>query len=88
MTFLAFKNARVVRSRWLEEGGRRLDCNPYMSGALEVRDALEFLSAPKEHLSAVTKDIFHAGREARHWVDDRRYGVPFLGSSDILNADL
>ena len=41
MTVANFKNARGVRSAWLEEGGRRLDCNPYMSGALEARDALE-----------------------------------------------
>jgi type I restriction enzyme S subunit len=32
MKFGSFRNARVVRSSWLEEGGRRLDCNPYMSG--------------------------------------------------------
>jgi type I restriction enzyme, S subunit len=88
MSFAGFKNARVVRSSWLEEGGRRLDCNPYMSGALEARDALKLLSAPKEKLSAVTSRIFHAGREGRLWVDDPSYGVPFLGSSDILSADL
>jgi type I restriction enzyme S subunit len=44
MKFASFRNARVVRSSWLEEGGRRLDCNPYMSGALEARDALKALS--------------------------------------------
>lgn len=88
MKFESFKNARVVRSSWLEEGGRRLDCNPYMSGALEARDALKRLNAPKEKLKDVTTGIFHAGRESRLWVDSPEYGVPFLGSSDILNADL
>ncbi|WP_156443579.1 methylation-associated defense system restriction endonuclease subunit S MAD5 [Burkholderia sp. MSMB1835] len=88
MTALIFKNARVVRSSWLEEDGRRLDCNPYMSGALEARDALQRLSVPKEKLSEVTDRIFHAGREGRLWVDDPKYGVPFLGSSDILAADI
>lgn len=88
MSALGFKNARVVRSSWLEEGGRRLDCNPYMSGALEARDALKRLNVPKEKLSEITARIFHAGREGRLWVDDPRYGVPFLGSSDILSADL
>jgi type I restriction enzyme S subunit len=87
MSFIGFKNARVVRSAWLEEGGRRLDCNPYMSGALEARDALKRL--PKtDKLSNVTDRIFHAGREGRTWVDDPQYGVPFLSSSDILSADL
>lgn len=87
MTALAFKNARVVRSSWLEEGGRRLDCNPYLSGALEARDALRHLSVRKEPLASLTSKIFHAGREGRLWVTDPLYGVPFLGSSDILNAD-
>jgi hypothetical protein len=88
MSKLSFKNARVVRSSWLEEGGRRLDCNPYMSGALEARDALKRLSVRKDKLSDVTERIFHAGREGRLWVEDLRYGVPFMGSSDILAADL
>lgn len=88
MTFASFKNARIVRSSWLEEGGRRLDCNPYMSGALEARDALLNLSVPKENLADVTAKIFHAGREGRRWVEDQEFGVPFFGSSDILNADL
>jgi len=87
MTFASFKNARIVRSGWLEEGGRRLDCNPYMSGALEARDALRRLSVPKQTLGRVTSGIFHAGREGRLWVHDLHHGVPFLGSSDILNAD-
>lgn len=88
MTFASFKNARIVRSGWLEEGGRRLDCNPYMSGALEARDTLRNLSAPKEYLVDVTNRIFHAGREGRLWVDNPEFGVPFFGSSDIQNADL
>lgn len=86
MTFASFKNARIVKSGWLNEGGRRLDCNPYMSGALEARDTLKRLPVI-EKLSAVTARIFHAGREARLWVDDAAYGVPFMGSSDIRVAD-
>lgn len=88
MKFTSFRNARVVRSSWLDEGGRRLDCNPYMSGALEARDALKLLKAPKEKLKDVTRRIFHAGREGRLWVNSLEYGVPFMGSSDILSADL
>lgn len=77
---------KAVRSAWLEEGGRRLDCNPYMSGALEARDALKRLPLT-ERLSTITTRIFHAGREARLWVDDAAHGVPFMGSSDIRVAD-
>ncbi|HDT5863907.1 hypothetical protein BWQ95_08975 [Aeromonas hydrophila] len=88
MTFASFKNARIVKSGWLNEGGRRLDCNPYMSGALESRDLLRTLNAVKQPLSEVTERIFHAGREGRLWVDAPDFGVPFLGSSDIQNVDL
>lgn len=83
---------KAVRSAWLEEGGRRLDCNPYMSGALEARDALKQLKVRKDALCTLTAGyaggIYNGPVFARVWVDDPRYGVPFLGSSDMLNADL
>jgi len=92
MSFASFKNARVVRSSWLEEGGRRLDCNPYMSGALEARDALRSLAARKEPLRTLTRGhaggIYNGPMFARIWVEEPEYGVPFLGSSDMLKADL
>jgi len=92
MSKLSFKNARVVRSSWLEESGRRLDCNPYMSGALEARDALRQLKIRKVPLHKVTSGysggIFNGPVFSRVWVNDPKYGVPFIGSSDILNADL
>lgn len=92
MTFTSFKNARIVRSGWLQEGGRRLDCNPYMSGALEARDTLKQLKARKDALSTLTTGhtggIYNGPVFARIWVDDPRYGVPFLSNSDMLNADL
>jgi type I restriction enzyme, S subunit len=78
---------KAIRAAWLDEGGRRLDCNPYMSGALEARDILKRLPT-SDKLVHVTDRIFHAGREGRTWVDDPQYGVPFLGSSDIRSADL
>ncbi|WP_338585923.1 hypothetical protein [Pseudomonas sp. MAG733B] len=88
MTFTSFNNARIVQSAWLEEGGRRLDCNPYMSGALEARDALKKLACKKDRLADVTLAMFDSGRESRNWVDDPRYGVRYMGSSAISLADL
>lgn len=89
---LSYARARVVKSSWLEESGRRLDCNPYMSGALEARDALRSLKAPKEPLRTLTSGhaggIFNGPVFARQWVENRQFGVPFLGSSDMMNADL
>ena len=83
---------KAVRAAWLQEGGRRLDCNPYMSGALEARDVLRQLKVRKDALRTLTAGhaggIYNGPVFARVWVDDPRYGVPFLGSSDMLNADL
>ncbi|MHC5832788.1 MAG: methylation-associated defense system restriction endonuclease subunit S MAD5, partial [Nostoc sp.] len=74
-----------VMSSWMENNGRRLDCNPYLSGAFEAKVILEKLTAKKEPLHEVTKGgmkgIYHAGRERRQYVDDPAYGVPFLGST-------
>lgn len=92
MSFASFKNARIVRSGWLDEGGRRLDCNPYMSGALEARDTLKQLKARKDALHTLTAGhaggIYNGPVFARIWVDDPHFGVPFLSNSDMLNADL
>ena len=83
---------KAVRAAWLQEGGRRLDCNPYMSGALEARDVLRQLKVRKDALRTLTAGhaggIYNGPVFAHVWVNDPRYGVPFLGSSDMLNADL
>lgn len=92
MSALAFKNARVVRSSWLEEGGRRLDCNPYMAGALEARDTLRELKVRKDPLKALTAGyaggIYNGPMFRRNYVDSREYGVPFISSGTMLLADL
>lgn len=85
MTSLKWK---IVKAAWLEEDGRRLDCNPYMSGALEARDALKQLSCRKDRLRDVTLGMFDSGRESRQWVDDSRYGIRYMGSSAIGLSDL
>lgn len=83
---------KAVPSSWIEKEGRRLDCGPYMSGAMEARELLRQLSARKDHLQELTdggiSGIINAGRITRLWVDDVRHGFPFLSSTDILQADL
>lgn len=92
MSALGFKNAHVVRSSWLEEGGRRLDCNPYMSGALEARDALRQLKVRKEALHTLTSGhaggIYNGPIFKRNYVESPEYGVPFISSGTMLLADL
>lgn len=77
---------KTVPSKWLENNGRRLDCGPYLSGAIEAKELLK--KHITEPLKNITTDIFHAGRESRIWVDSSEYGIPFMGSTDILAADL
>jgi type I restriction enzyme S subunit len=75
-------------SSWMQLNGRRLDCNPYLSGAFEARVRLEKLRVKKLPLDSLTTKIFNGPRFARNYVEDPRHGVPFLGSVDILLADL
>ena len=77
---------KAIPSTWLEHNGRRLDCGPYLSGAVEARELMRRFRT--ESLEAVTSGIFHAGREGRQYVIDSRFGVPFMGSTDILAFDL
>jgi type I restriction enzyme S subunit len=83
---------KAVPSTWLERDGRRLDCGPYMSGALEARVLLESLQARNDKLHTITlggiSGIFHAGRIKRVWVDSPDHGRPFISSTEILQADL
>lgn len=81
---------RAIPSTWLENNGRRLDCGPYMSGAVEAKELLK--NHPNEPLKNLTTGhnggIFNGPRFPRIYVDDPAKGIPFLGSTDILDADL
>lgn len=79
---------KAVPSTWLNSNGRRLDCGPYLSGAMEARELLRKLPVDKELLSSITEGIFHAGRESRQWVEPEEHGVRFMGSTDVLASDL
>jgi type I restriction enzyme S subunit len=78
----------IIRSSWLPKGGFRLDCSPYLGGALETEILLENLSVRKDALGQVTKAIFNGPKFSRTYVEDPQYGVPFLGGSSLQNADL
>ena len=90
MIFTSFNNARIVRSNWLEEGGRRLDCNPYMSGALEAREKLKELSVTKDRLENVVipKGIYKGKLLKRIFISSRENGTLFLTTSGMMKADL
>jgi type I restriction enzyme S subunit len=75
-----------VRASWLAEQGYRLDAGPYVSEAYAARAFLQRLRT--QPLRQVAARIFHPGRFRREWTRDSQYGVPFLGSADIFEADL
>ncbi|GAB7081905.1 restriction endonuclease subunit S [Megalodesulfovibrio paquesii] len=81
---------KAVPSTWLESNGRRLDCGPYMSGAVEAKELLKKMKA--ESLSSLTSGhnggIYNGPQFVRNYVDDPAYGVPFLTTSTMLQADM
>lgn len=83
---------KTIQSKWIDSNGHRMDCNPYMSGSIESKVKLESMDCKLDKLQDVTEGgisgIYHAGREGRTWVKSKEYGVPFLGSTDILKSDL
>lgn len=81
---------RAIPSTWLENNGRRLDCGPYMSGAIEARELLKKIKT--ESLSSLTSGynggIYNGPQFVRNYVNDPAYGVPFLTTSTMLQADM
>ncbi|MFD8303216.1 restriction endonuclease subunit S [Streptomyces sp. NPDC059690] len=80
-----------VTSEWLTDQGFRLDPAPYLSGALEARKLLNRLPDTVA-LATVTAGhnggIFNGPKFRRVYVSDPEQGVPFLGSTDMLEIDL
>jgi len=82
---------KLVPSGWLEREGRRLDCGPYLSGAMEAKVLLERLPVPRAELCRLTRGheggVYNGPQFARNYVSDPDHGVPFLSSSTMLHAD-
>ncbi|TPV48581.1 restriction endonuclease subunit S [Pseudarthrobacter phenanthrenivorans] len=79
-----------VRLEWFSDQGFRLDASPYLSGALEARKRLEALSNTVR-LDSVTTGykggVFNGPKFSRVYLEDPEQSVPFLGSTDMLEAD-
>ena len=82
---------KLVPSGWLEREGRRLDCGPYLSGAMEAKVLLERLPVPRADLCSLTHGheggVYNGPQFARNYVSESAHGVPFLSSSTMLHAD-
>jgi type I restriction enzyme S subunit len=81
-----------VRLSWLREQGLRLKPATYLSGAFEARKLLERLSVRKEPLADLTAGynggIFNGPKFVRVYVTDPERGVPFIRTTDMMEADL
>jgi hypothetical protein len=83
--------ASPVRLEWLLEEDARLDARPYVGGAYEARELLNRVpgAEPLYELTAGHEGGIYNGPQFRRiWVTEPEYGVPFLGSADMLEADL
>lgn len=79
-----------VRSSWFADQGFRLSASPYLSGSYEAKKLLERLpgTLPLHELTAGhDRGIYNGPQFRRNYVSDPEYGVPFLGSTDIMEAD-
>jgi hypothetical protein len=79
-----------VRFNWLADQGLRLDPSPYLSGAYEARKLLERIpgTMPLRNVTAgYSGGIFNGPKFSRLYTSDPAWGVPFLGSTDMLEAD-
>jgi len=80
-----------VRMQWLSDQGLRLNASPYLSGAYETKKLLEQLPGTQQlHQLTAGHDggIYNGPQFRRHYVSDPELGVPFLGSVDMMEADL
>jgi len=81
---------KTIPSKWLERNGRRLDCGPYMSGAIEIRELLRKHTA--DLLPALTRGhdggIYNGPQFGRTYVTDSEHGVPFLTTTFMMQGDL
>lgn len=67
---------KAIPSGWIQFPDWRLDCGPYMSGALEARMIVTDLKVRKDRLREVTlggmEGMYHVGMEKLKWVRDRK----------------
>lgn len=81
----------AIPQSWIQEEGLRLDPRPFVGGAMRARKAIVRLPhARLEELTAGFRGgIFtHLFSPKRTYVNDRKFGVPFLGASSMLLLDL
>ena len=80
--------ASLVNTAVFKPNGFRVDASFHLSEAVLVRRKIS--ASPYKIMSVgdVSENIFYGNRAKRVYVQKRENGIPFLSSSDILQADL
>ena len=81
----------VIRSSWMAEYSHRLDCMPYVGGALETKLLIQGLKNTVPLLSltkGVDGGIYNGPQFVRNYLESREHGVPFMTGSTMQLADL
>ena len=68
--------------------GLRFDSSYHLSDGVTVKRNIAVSPYPLMLIGKAAERIFIGGRARRVYVKDRKHGIPFLSSSDILQADL
>ncbi|WP_328358157.1 restriction endonuclease subunit S [Streptomyces sp. NBC_00445] len=80
-----------ARRGWFDRQGLRLVAKPYLSGAFATQRTLERLPVESAALKELTVEhggIFSGPQFARVYLTASEHSVPFVGSKDMLVADL
>ncbi|QMU75725.1 restriction endonuclease subunit S [Streptacidiphilus sp. PB12-B1b] len=83
--------ANPVMSDWFADQGLRLDAAPYIGGSLESKNMLARLPDTVPLASLTTGHnggIFNGPIFRRVYLTDPEHSVPFLGTKDMMAADL
>lgn len=68
--------------------GLRFDSSYHLSDGVTVKRDIAASPYPLMFIGKAAERIFIGGRARRVYVKDKKHGIPFLSSSDILQADL
>jgi type I restriction enzyme, S subunit len=77
-----------AKSAWFTETGVRLDASYHLSEGRQAKILVEKSPLGTEVISNVSSRVFYGGRARRYYVDNPELGIPFMGSADMLKADL
>lgn len=79
---------QIIPSNWMLEVDLRLDAEYHLSDGRKTRKLIERSPFKVEILEEYSTKIFYGGRASRKYVTKKDKGIPFIGSKDMLKADI